>query len=103
MYADGPCKDVTLSQRRLSIQFIPCSCPIGFQTTNTERTRCECKCDSAVEEYITECDPKTETLVRKGNFWISYINATDKSSEYKCLIYPYCPLDWQRGTWNGME
>ena len=94
MYADGPCKDATLSQRRLLIQFSPCSCPIGFQPTDTKGTRCERKCDSAIEEYITVCDPKTKTLEREGNFWITYVNVTDKNSEYKYLIYPHCPLDY---------
>lgn len=31
LYADGPCKDVPLSQRQLEINFTSCTCPIGFQ------------------------------------------------------------------------
>ena len=95
MYADGPCKDTILSQRRLSIQFSPCSCPIGFQPKDTDDTRCTCECDSAIEEYITDCDPQTETLVRKGNFWITYINASiENPRNNNYLIYPYCPLNY---------
>ena len=95
MYADGPCKDAIPSQRRVHIQFSPCSCPIGFQPKLSEATRCTCECHSKLENYVTECDPLTATLVRRGSFWITYgyDNILIKyTKEY--LIYPYCPLDY---------
>lgn len=74
MYPDGPCKDAALSQRTLLIEFSHCKCPIGFQPSKTENTRCVCQCDPAIEQYITECDSQAKAVIRKGNFWISYIN-----------------------------
>ena len=93
MYADGPCKDAPLSQRRIPIQFSPCSCPIGFQSKG-EETKCDCECDSTIQEHITDCDPQTKTLVREGNFWITFINITNNLRDYHYLIYPHCPLDY---------
>ena len=95
IYAEGPCKDAMFSQRRLSIQFSPYSCPVGFQPRDIDNTKCVCECDSAIEEYITNCDPQTKTLVRKGNFWITYINSsTDNPRNNNYLIYPNCPLNY---------
>ena len=31
LFADGPCKDAPMSQRRVEINFTPCTCPLGFQ------------------------------------------------------------------------
>ena len=94
MYPDGPCKDAVLSQKELLIEFSHCTCPIGFQPSKTENTRCICQCDPAIEQYITECDAQAKAVVRKGNFWISYINTSDDSISNKYLIYPYCPHNY---------
>ena len=98
MYPEGPCKDATLSQTKLLIEFSRCTCPIGFQPSKTENIRCVCQCDPAIEDYINECDSQAESIVRKGNFWISYINISDNNSknnnEYMYLIYPYCPHNY---------
>ena len=46
--------------------------------------------------YFTEaannCNRKTESLTREGNFWIDFINGTNGSSGF--LKHPYCPLDY---------
>ena len=93
LYAEGPCKDAKLSQRRIFIQFSSCSCPTGFQPKQTVYTRCVCECDPLIREYITDCDPQTGILVRKGNFWISTITEAQNSS-IQYVIYPNCPLDY---------
>ena len=31
LYAKGPCKDAELSVGQVNIEFLPCTCPIGFQ------------------------------------------------------------------------
>ena len=99
MYADGPCKDATLSQGRVKIEFIPCNCPVGFQEKGTRKTSCECVCDTKLgnAKRITFCDPQMETLTREGKFWItnvSIINTDNESYVVDYLIYPYCPLDY---------
>ena len=93
MYADGPCKDALPSQGRLDIHFYPCSCPVGFQQSlnPSEATRCTCECDPQLNGYITDCHPQTGDLVRKGNYWIAYLNTSTKNHY---LAYPNCPLDY---------
>ena len=86
LYADGPCKDAPMSQRRVGIQFTPCTCPLGFQVNVVEKTKCDCECNSDLLPYVTKCDPKTETIVRETNFWMDYIGGY--------LVYPHCPLDY---------
>ena len=86
LYADGPCKDAPMSQRRVEIKFTPCTCPLGFQVNVAEKTKCDCECNSDLLPYVTKCDPKTETIVRETNFWMDYIGGY--------LVYPHCPLDY---------
>ena len=90
VYADGPCKEAKQSQGKISISFIPCTCPIGFQPTESV-TSCFCQCDSKLIEYITVCNIQNETFVRKGNSWINYINGSNVSGY---VLHPYCPLDY---------
>ena len=97
LYADGPCRNASMSQRRVNINFLPCDCPIGFQPKNTEKNpiSCECVCDSKLSPYITgtNCNYQNKSVTRNGNFYITVINnGTDNSSGY--LIYPHCPLDY---------
>ena len=90
IYAEGPCKDAKLSKRVVSIEFSPCSCPIGFQPKKETENQCECMCDSKLIPYTKDCNPQNETLRREGNVWISFI----KSSTNDYLVYPHCPLDY---------
>ena len=95
IHAEGPCKDATLSQRKVLINFTTCECPIGFQPKESDNTNCVCECDSKLNKYIKSCDFETKSILRKGNPWISYITSCSyetSSSEY--LIYPHCPLDY---------
>ena len=96
LYADGPCKDAPLSQRRIQIQFQPCSCSIGFQpTSDLTATKCTCECDSSLTQLVSnlKCDPETESFEREFNFWIDYINDGD-NSRAGYLFNPHCPLDY---------
>ena len=90
VYADGPCKDAPLSQGLIRIQFQPCTCSIGFQHNLEERTKCVCKCDSKLSEYITDCNPQDQTLTRTKNFWLTNVSAFSNSY----LIFPNCPLNY---------
>ena len=95
LFANGPCKNAELSLGRITINFLPCSCPIGFEPDATESTTCICKCDSQLQHFITECHQQSRMLVRKDSFWISYYNSTSASlSGYNYLIYSNCPLDY---------
>ena len=102
-YTEGPCRNASRSQGRVHVAFLRCTCPIGFQPEKYNSSDCICICDSYLSPYFTEadnnCNIKTESLTRRGNFWISFINTTtsdDDSSDNssKFLIYPYYPLDY---------
>lgn len=93
MYAEGPCKDAHVSQSRIIVHFKECICPIGFQENFIHNDNCVCECDTKIfPEYISACDPKTETVVRKSKCWIGFVNGTNNSSGY--LTYSYCPFDY---------
>ena len=90
LYSRGPCKDAQLSIGQIFVQFLPCICPIGFQSVET--TRCTCECDSKLSTFITECHEDNKTVVRVGTFWISYLNTSN--DDFKYLIHPQCPLNY---------
>ena len=94
MYPDGPCKDAKLSQRKIEIHFSKCTCPVGFQVKAVDsRINCICECDSKLAKYITDCDHQTQTLTRRDDVWISYINTTNITfGGY--LTHLHCPLDY---------
>ena len=89
MYAAGPCGNANMSLLKQGIEFLPCTCPVGFEQDLSEETKCECRCDSRLYPYITECSIENKTLVRRGDFWITYINESDSY-----VVYPHCPLDY---------
>ena len=85
LYADGPCKDSTRSTAGLNVKFT--SCPIGFKETTTQ---CECD-DELYPRYVYNCSVDTETVLRKGNSWISFVNSTDVQG---FLTHQNCPFDY---------
>ena len=91
LYPDGPCKNANLSQTSLIVQFLPCTCPIGFQQKLAEISKCECECDEDLPPLIT-CVPQKEYLVRESNIWITFVNSS--ISGYMYLWQPYCPMDY---------
>ena len=109
IYANGPCKDAPLSQKRIQIKFLSCTCPIGFQPNLQDAIRCACECDSKLKGYVTRCNFTTQSLVRQGQPWISYIQTVPTNfSNY--LIYPFCPLNYCKdnaevilSTQNGID
>lgn len=97
LYPEGPCRNVSKSQSKLSIRFKNCTCPkIGFQPkyNDSEGITCKCECDSRLYPYFTKnnCDYQTGVLTRYGNFWITYINDSSGSSGF--VVYSHCPLDY---------
>ena len=94
LYSDGPCGSATLSTSHVTIEFIECTCPVGFEPLSNSQssTKCECVCDSVLSPYITECNIATSSVLRKDtNSWITYINDTDPP---KYVIYQNCPFDY---------
>ena len=90
----APCNNISgISERSIIIEII-CSCPIGFQISNNNEISCDCVCHHVLQSYEkTECNPTTKSIIRRENFWISYINNTwSNSSGY--IIYPHCPFDY---------
>ena len=90
LYAsDGPCKDADSAKLTYDIQFLLCTCPIGFQPSKPNQSNCTCDCHRNISRYVT-CDIHSESFVRKytSNVWISY----DNSSGY--LVYLNCPYDY---------
>ena len=92
LFADGPCGSSELSIRKLDIQFLICTCPVGFQPSDSESSRCECICDSGLFPYITNCNYTTSSIIREStNSWITYNNDTDPPGY---VIHPNCPFDY---------
>ena len=92
LYAQGPCNKRGISEFSIDVHVLKCLCPLGF-TRNTLDSNCTCICDTeeTFAKYITVCDAPSESVIRKGRFWITYLN--DNSTD-PYFIYPYCPLDY---------
>ena len=85
------CKALGITEQKVTIE-ITCSCPIGFQVHNNDQTSCDCVCDKVLQPYDkTDCDKQSQSIIRKDNFWINYINSSN-SNGY--VIYPNCPYDY---------
>ena len=93
LYADGPCKDADLSRRLVEINFLPCSCPLGFQIAGKIEINCTCDCHRDISQYTQYCDSQSESFIKKSQSraWISYINNTNLMGY---LVYPNCPFDY---------
>ena len=81
----GPCNATGTSNGNVSF-IVTCSCPLGFQNSDS---MCTCVCHKVLQQYNAECDFETSSIIRKGNFWITY---TESIGDY--LIYPNCPFDY---------
>ena len=90
LFADGPCTDIGISKRVLTVIFQPCTCPIGFYPEET-RTLCSCVCDPLLESYITGCSLVKETVFRKPYVWIDFVNRSNVSGY---LLHDSCPFDY---------
>ena len=92
LFADGPCGDSPLSIRQMNVQFLNCTCPIGFEPSSRKSSTCECNCDSRLFPYITTCNSTTSSLLRVNtNAWISYTNDTNPPGY---IIHPLCPIGY---------
>ena len=96
LYAsDGPCKDAKLSIRTFSIQFLPCTCPVGFQPLESaNETNCLCECHDDIAEYV-QCNSTTASLIRQSNVWITEVTlGMESDSKLRYFVYDHCPFDY---------
>lgn len=87
---DSACEDSGLSRNTINVNFVPCTCPIGFQKVRSNIT-CECECHEKLKQYVHMCEPLNQTFQKKQNSWIGYFNSNNDSGY---LIYPNCPYDF---------
>ena len=51
LYAEGPCGyNIEVSKLTLNLIFLPCECPVGFQTSSSQ-TECICECDRRLKQH----------------------------------------------------
>ncbi len=82
LYAYGPCVNIGRSKNTFNVTFLPCTCPLGFQSS---MSRIECVC---------ECDMKLQPdgfLRMKTGIWIGVTNDTDGELGY---VVEICPSDY---------
>ena len=91
IYAEGPCRNSTLSRKWIDVQFIPCTCPIGFQPRDVN-TDCVCICDTQLLPFVSHCNATEERVTKSIDAWISYTVTAQNSSGY--LIYKHSPFDY---------
>ena len=90
IYAKGPCSDIGVSKKTIHLFFLPCTCPVGFQSSPSDAD-CICKCDQTLEQHqITSCSADTETILVDTNIWIGLSNYTNGTG----IIIHDCPFDY---------
>ena len=95
LYAEGPCTHKDISKLLIIVNVIACSCAPGFMPTD-RHTECICICDrrdKLFSEYIKKCNSSTESVIREGTFWITYLHHNDSGLSH-FFIFPYCPMDY---------
>ena len=91
LYADGPCKNLGISKQIFTITFLPCTCPIGLQPSQSQ-IECACVCNETLRQYqITNCSQQAGTIQLETNIWIRVANSTNgiRFIIHDCL-FDYC-------------
>ena len=79
LYADGPCLNMGISKQTFTVTFLPCTCPIGLQTSQSQIS-CECVCDKKLQtHHITNCSQKAGTIQLETNIWIGVANSSSET------------------------
>ena len=94
--AVGPCGNAHASQRRVKVEFVNCTCPIGFQPAASIQTNCKCECHSNLTNFVSteNCYPSNGTFKPNTNAWINYTNTMTEPNDYYLLVHPRCPYDY---------
>ena len=87
----GPCKDTGLSKVEVEVNFTKCTCPIGFQQSKQVSMKCHCDCHEVLKPYVQLCDYLTNSIKKKNDSWIGFINDTN-SVLY--IVHANCPYDF---------
>ena len=91
LYADGPCTNLGISKQIFTITFLPCTCPIGLQPSQSQ-IECKCLCDKKLQLHqITNCSQQAGTIQLETNLWIGVANSTNGTGYiiHDCL-FDYC-------------
>ena len=90
LYADGPCTNLGISKQIFTITFLPCTCPIGLQPSQSQ-IECACVCNETLRQYqITNCSQQAGTIQLETNIWIRVANSTNG---IRFIIHD-CPFDY---------
>ena len=98
IYAEGPCKGIGISKLTVDIKVLNCLCAPGFMREDLS-SKCLCVCDKqdkVFSTYIKECNSSIGSIIRRGLFWITYLNNSESNNNSfsRYFIYPYCPLGY---------
>ena len=92
---DTPCQDDGAQNLVVEVKVVNCSCAPGFMPAHRmHRRECYCECDTqdkTFSKYVQNCDEETESIVREGVYWVTYIQDSNVSGY---LFFPYCPHDY---------
>jgi hypothetical protein len=86
LFPDGPCRDVGISRRIVTINFLPC--PDGFILDGSK-----CVCEERLQKYTNSCNVDDNSIMRASNtFWIGtvYENGTFGG----LILHSGCPFDY---------
>ena len=90
LHADGPCSNLGISKQTFTVTFLPCTCPIGLQPSQSQ-IECACVCNETLRQYqITNCSQQAGTIQLETNLWIGVTNSTNGTG----YIIHDCPFDY---------
>ena len=92
IHAEGPCDYKGVSRKTLSVIFLPCTCPVGFEPSpGPSGIDCICECDQTLKQHqITSCSSENETILVETNIWIGLSNYTNETG----FVIQDCPFDY---------
>ena len=90
LYAKGPCNDSGISKLVINIDFLDCTCPLGFHSSQSS-IECSSECDSELQ--ATECFPEEGTFTSNNMLWIgagNYTSCNDSGYLVHDRLFDYC-------------
>ena len=93
IHADGPCGDKGVSRKTLTVIFLPCTCPVGFEPSpGPTEIDCICECAQTLQQHqITRCSSENRTILVETNIWIGLSNYSNETGFviHDCM-FDYC-------------
>ena len=92
LFARGPCMNSGISKVLVNISFLPCICPIGFQSSQSS-VECQCTCDAKLKKFrltSEDCFYEDGTIQLQEDIWIGVVNATNRTY----YVDSSCPFDY---------